>query len=180
MEAKGELAALRQVYSDDNARVKAAQARIDELQRQVNVMGGFSSNGKSGSESKSLYPSAAELPNLGYSYSELERRVKVDEDLWDTLTRQYEAARVAEAKEVPTVHVLDAATIPEKKSAPFRALIMVVGTFLSFVFACVGVIAFETWKQMDPQNEAKQLVEDVLFATSRWVPFLHRAQKARA
>jgi uncharacterized protein involved in exopolysaccharide biosynthesis len=170
IEARGELAALRQIYSEDNARVKSAEARIAELQRQVTQMGGFSAtNGSPTEQSKALYPSAAELPTLGLTYTDLERRVKVDGAVWESLTQQYEVARVAEAKEIPTVRVLDVGAVPEKKTAPFRALIMLVGTMLSLVIGCLAVVGLKAWREMDSQNEMKQLVQDVIAYISKLI-----------
>lgn len=162
IESRSELAALRQAYSEDNTRVKAAQARVAELERQINMMGGLSGNnsdpGKAGS---TPYPTATELPTLGLTFADLQRKVRVDEELWAALTKQYEAAKVDEVKEIPTVLVLDAGAVPERKSAPTRWLIMVIGTLLSFCVGCLVAFGLEHWNAMDPQSEPKRLVLDV-------------------
>jgi capsule polysaccharide export protein KpsE/RkpR len=158
--ARSNLAALRQSYSPDNARVKAAQAQIDELQREVNTMGGLpGEKGSNGGDS--LYPTAAALPTLGLTYSNLERTVKEDEALWETLTKEYEMAKVQEAKEIPKIRVLDLARVPPRKSAPTRWLIMVIGTLLSFCFACAMVPLSEAWRRMDGEAEPKKLLLDM-------------------
>ncbi|MDR3717135.1 MAG: GNVR domain-containing protein, partial [Puia sp.] len=95
------------------------------------------------------------------------RRVRVDEALWEALTKEYEAAKVEEVKQIPTVHVLDIANVPQRKSAPTRWLIMVVGTTVSFVVACLLVLLMNLWQQMDPQEEPKKIVTEALDA------FLH-------
>jgi len=163
--ARSELAASRQVYSEDNFRVKAAEARIAELQRQLNQMGGIAGgSGAKGNSSQALYPNATELPALGLTYADLNRKVKVDEELWEALTKQYEAAKVDEVKAVPTVRVLDLGIVPEKKSAPTRWLIMVVGAILSFLIGCLAMIGLEYWNEMAPENEPKKLVQEIAFA----------------
>ena len=70
----------------------------------------------------------SELPALGLTYYDLDRKMRVEEALWEALTKQYEAAKVEEAAEIPTVHVLDVANIPERKSAPSRRSIVATGT----------------------------------------------------
>ena len=50
--------------------------------------------------------------------------MKVQETVYDLLTQQYELARIQEAKEIPTVNVIDPANVPEKKSFPPRLLII--------------------------------------------------------
>jgi uncharacterized protein involved in exopolysaccharide biosynthesis len=162
--ARSDAAGLRQAYSEDNVRVKAAEARIAELQRQLNQMGGTSSgSGGKGTGGQSLYPNATELPGLGLTYADLDRKVKVDEELWEALTKQYEAAKVDEVKALPTARVLDVGIVPEKKSAPTRWLIMVIGTILSFLIGCLVVIGLEHWNAMDPQDEWKKLAQEIAF-----------------
>jgi uncharacterized protein involved in exopolysaccharide biosynthesis len=162
--ARSELAALQQTYSEDNVRVRAARARIAELQLQLGSVLG-ATEGNKNDLSGSSYPSISELPALGVNYSDLGRRVRVEEALWEALTRQYEAAKVQEAREIPTVRVLDAANVPQHKSSPFRALIMIFGTMLSFIAACIYVLAASFWQGMDEQDERKILVTDIVSNT---------------
>jgi uncharacterized protein involved in exopolysaccharide biosynthesis len=74
------------------------------------------------------------LPALGVTYSELYREVKLREVVFETLTQQYEMAKIAEAKETPSVKVLDPSNLPEKKSGPHRLSIALLGGILSFAF----------------------------------------------
>jgi uncharacterized protein involved in exopolysaccharide biosynthesis len=166
--ARSELAALQQTYSEDNIRVRAAHARIAELQSQMgNVLG--SRDGDKNDVSGSSYPSISELPALGVTYTDLARRVRVEEALWETLTRQYEAARVQEAKEIPVVRVLDVANVPQHKSSPFRTLIMIFGTMLSFIAACIYVLATAFWQEIDELDERKILVTDIVSAMQNFL-----------
>ena len=113
------------MYSDDNVRVREARARIDELQSQLRKMGGI--GGKvDGSDQKSdqLYPSIRELPILGVTYSDLYRQLTMQEAIYETLTKQYELAKVEEAKEIPPIKVLDEPQVPERKSSPHRSVIV--------------------------------------------------------
>ncbi len=65
--AQSELEGLKQIYTDNNVRVRAVQARIDELRHQLEKMGGKgeSVTEVSGQPSDSLYPSLRKLPLLG-------------------------------------------------------------------------------------------------------------------
>ena len=55
------------------------------------------------------------LPLLGVKWADLYRQTKIRETVVELLTQQYEMARIQEAKEIPSVKVLDPASIPEKK-----------------------------------------------------------------
>jgi uncharacterized protein involved in exopolysaccharide biosynthesis len=163
--ARSDLAGLRQAYSEDNVRVRTASARVQELQRQVNMITGQSPKGGfKVSTSDSDYPSVGELPILGLTYADLDRRVRVEESLWEALTKQYEAAKVEEAREIPTVRVLDVANVPQRKSSPIRSRIVILGTLLSFVVAFVVVRETTAWEELDAQDERKKLVTAMIGA----------------
>jgi len=155
--ARSELAGLQQAYSEDNVRVRAAKARIAELQQQMDKMMG--STGEPGPDaSDSAYPSVSELPALGLTYYDLERKMSVEEVLWVALTKQYEAAKVQEAKEIPTVRVLDAANVPQRKSSPHISVIMILGTLLALSAAFIAVLTVSVWERTDARDERKKLV----------------------
>ena len=162
MDGRSQLAALRQTYSEDNNLVKAAEARNAELQREINATGGTPDrNGSATAGGGSVYPTVGELPALGLTYYDLERKVNVDEALWESLTKEYETAKFEEAREIPTLHVLDAAEIPRIKSGPNRKLMILTGTLISFVLACLLVLVLNYWEQVDPEAEPKKLLMEM-------------------
>ena len=64
-------------------------------------------------------------------YADKFRQLKVEEAVYETLTKQFELAKVQEAKEIPSVKVLDQPEVPERNSFPPRTLIIFVGTACS-------------------------------------------------
>jgi len=158
--AQSELEGLRQIYSDNNVRVRAVRARIAELQAKLQQMGNgdLSANGSDASDS--LYPSIRKLPLLGVTYAELYRNNKIQETVYELLTQQCELAKVQEAKETPSVKVLDPALKPEKKSFPPRLLIMFIGAFLAMAVGTVWVLGKDRWDNLDPEHPAKLLAHD--------------------
>ncbi len=163
IDGRSQLAALRQTLSESNSKVRALEAHNAELQRQLNLMGGLpQGSGANADTDKSPYPTADELPTLGLTYYDLEREMRVEEALWEALTKQYEAAKVEEAEELPTVRVLDVAEIPARKSGPSRRLIVGSGALISLAAACIAVLLGMFWEAMDPQDEPKRLLTDVI------------------
>jgi uncharacterized protein involved in exopolysaccharide biosynthesis len=173
MAARGELAALRQVYSADSLRVRAVNARIAELERERDKLTGQPAGPTAGS-GDSDYPTLRQLPALGLTSADLTRRVRVEEVLWETLTKQYEMAKVQEAKEIPTVRVLDAANVPQRRSAPVRSTIVILGTILSLLAGAVSVLAISIWQNMDAGDERKQLARELLSPALGWLRRLLR------
>ena len=176
MAAQSELQSLAQIYTSNNVRVRALQARVDELKRQLQQLGGTDSSLLSDATSSTeLYPSIRKLPLLGVQWADLYRRMKVQETVYDLLTQQYELARIQEAKEIPTVNVIDPANVPEKKSFPPRLLIILTLTTLSVAIAAISVIASARWREVDPRDPGKRLsmriwnrsIESVRFTATR-------------
>lgn len=161
--AESELHGLEAIYTDQNVRVKALRARVSELRTQLGKLGGEagSAGALSSKSDPSLYPSIRQLPVLGVTYADLYRRTKIQETVYELLTQQYELAKVQEAKEIPSVKVLDAAVVPTKKSFPPRAAFTAVGAALFLLGACAWIFANRTYAAIDPQDPRKQLAEEV-------------------
>lgn len=162
--ARAQLAALRQSYTADNVRVRAVEAQVNALQDQVDKLIGNSVTRSTAGEDETAtsdYPSLTELPALELATSDLDRRVRVDELLWETLTKQYEAAKVEEEREIPTVRFLDPPSVPQRKSFPPRTAIVLLGTMLSFFTGCILLLVSSYWQQLDPQDERRLLVADI-------------------
>jgi uncharacterized protein involved in exopolysaccharide biosynthesis len=166
-----QLEGLRQIYTENNVRVRALQARVNELQRQLQKMGGKpeSAEDNGSTETEDLYPSIRRLPVLGVQYADLFRRQRIQEAVYETLTKQYELAKVEEARETPSVKVLDVGDVPERKSFPPRTLFALLGMIFFFSVGCVWVLASAKWQQIDPRHPGKMLAEEI-FDTVRRQP----------
>src|SRR4029077_127180 len=70
--AQSELSGLQQIYTGNNVRVRAAEARIKELQQKLNEFGGAGTHDELEGD-HSLYPSIRKLPLLGVRYADLYR-----------------------------------------------------------------------------------------------------------
>src|SRR5581483_6104099 len=109
--ARAQLDALKQTYTDENIRVKSAQAHVDELERELaRINSGQQPQGAK--DTSNPYPSVKSLPLLGVKWTDLYRNTKIHETVVELLTQQYEMARIQEAKEATTVKVLDPASWP--------------------------------------------------------------------
>lgn len=159
-----ELEGLRQIYTDSNVRVRAAQARVDELRRQLEKLGGKSDTDDAVNErtDQLMYPTIRKLPLLGVDYADLFRRTRIQEAVFETLTREYELAKVEEVKETPSVKVLDPANIPEEKKYPRRLWIILGGTLFSLLGGAAWVFAGTKWNQIDPADPGKILAQEVV------------------
>jgi uncharacterized protein involved in exopolysaccharide biosynthesis len=158
--AEAEASGLEKIYTVNNVRVKALNARIGELREQLQKLGGSNSPADVKNDT-SLYPSIRKLPLLGVTYADLYRRTRIEETVYELLTQQYELAKVQEAKEIPAVKVLDEAVIPTVKTSPHRVAITEIGSILFLLGAAVWVLFRKRWDAMDPQDPGKVLAEEM-------------------
>jgi capsule polysaccharide export protein KpsE/RkpR len=164
-----ELEGLRQIYTENNVRVRSVQARIDELRRQLQKLGRkpvdipyeSSNKGDAGGQTSDPYPTLRQLPLLGVEWADLYRRSQVEEAVFETLTKQYELAKVEEVRETPSVKVLDPADVPERKSSPPRTILVAVGTGLVLFVTCVWILGRARWQQIDPNHPGKMLAQEI-------------------
>jgi hypothetical protein len=87
--------------------------------------------------------------------------MKIQETVYELLSQQYELSRIEEAKEIPTVNVIDPANLPEKKSWPPRLLIMGLLTIMALTGAVAWIVGSARWKRVDPHDPNKMFAESV-------------------
>ena len=179
--AQTELQGLREIYADQNVRVRAMEARIEELQRQLQKLGGKESSSTNQSlDPSSLYPTIRRLPILGVQYADLLRNTKVQEAVFEALTQEYELAKVAEAKEIPSVKVLDPPNVAERKAFPPRRMITIFGGLLIFAAGAAWVIAKQRWERTDPRDLRKSFVLKVSNELRQDLRWLSRYGRGRS
>ena len=163
--AQAELSGLQQIYTSNNVRVRSAEARVNELQKKLNEIGGgdVTSNAN---QPNALYPSIRRLPILGVTYADLFRQTKIEETVFELLTQQYELAKVQEAKEIPSVKVLDVAMVPTKKSFPPRGTITIIGTLLGLAVAMTWILAKKRWDAAEASDPGKVFATE-MYTTMR-------------
>ncbi|MGB7728235.1 MAG: GNVR domain-containing protein [Candidatus Acidiferrum sp.] len=175
--AESQLKGLQAIYTDNNVRVRAVQGRITELRHQMDKLGGSAQDqnkvGASANSGDSTHPSLQSLPLLGVTYADLYRRMQIQEAVYESLTQQFELAKVQEAKETPSVKVLDPATVPQRRSFPPRLLIMFLCAFVALMATASFLIGRQRWMAINPDDSTKLLAQQVfqtMNATMPWAP----------
>jgi uncharacterized protein involved in exopolysaccharide biosynthesis len=131
-----QLAALRDAATEENPDVIRLHSEISDLQGQLARM-------EKGSGNDSLSIPTSKVPAVQLEYVRKEREVKYHEALFDMLSRQYEAARLDEARDAPVLQVLDPASYPDTQSSPKRWYIMLGGLVFGLFAGCVWVLIRE-------------------------------------
>jgi uncharacterized protein involved in exopolysaccharide biosynthesis len=129
-----------QTYSGSgNVDLIAAQQELSSLRAQLSKLGG----GQSGNIGDPIVPQG-KLPQVGLEYVRKTREVRYNETLFEILARQYEAAKLDEAREGAIIQVVDRAMPPDYKSGPSRLSYLLVG----FALGLFGSTAWVLWRGM--------------------------------
>ena len=112
-----QLKVMSSYLSPDNPELARLRSAVEELKKQLYVLGS-GTGGKGMMPGDRLHPAMITVPTLVLDYGRLVRELKVQEAVYTLLTSQYEQAKLAEARDTPTVQVLDPAIPAERKSRP--------------------------------------------------------------
>ena len=135
MQAQAEMSVKKKDFSESSRLIKQLEAEIDGFQRQYAAM----STGKDGGDAD-FYVPFQQLPEVAREMAGHLRKVKVLEQVILFLSQQYYQDRVQEARDTPTVQVLDEAVPAIQRTSPRRALYMIMTVFFSLVFASLFVM----------------------------------------
>lgn len=124
--------------SPDNPDLSRVRSSIQELRKQLGLMES-GRGGKGAPAGGRLHPAMVTVPDLALQYGRLLRELKVQETLYALLTSQYEQAKITEARDTPTVQVLDPPVPADKQIKPrpvfYAAVAGVAGLCLAIVLA---------------------------------------------
>ena len=140
-----QLATARRQFTESSQEVKTLRTSISNIKAQIAKLEGMGSN--------SSIPSVGSMPIIGQEHVRLMREFKTQETLVELLTRQYEMARLSEAKDDAPFQVIQKAREPERKSKPHRSLIVFVATFAAFICSIYIAFVLENIEKMPDQHK---------------------------
>jgi uncharacterized protein involved in exopolysaccharide biosynthesis len=95
----------------------------------------------------------------GIEYIRKLRDVKYFETIFDLLARQYEIAKVDEARQGATVQIVDRAIVPDRRSSPKRTLIVLGAVVLGLFFGVAWAFAKEGLTRLSNNPEEHSRLE---------------------
>ena len=96
---------------------------------------------------RSYFPSFDRLPELGLELARRLRRLKIEEAVYRLLVEEYQKARIEEARDTPTVQVLDTANPPELRSRPKRKMIVIFGGIVGLGWSTLFSVFLSGWRE---------------------------------
>jgi tyrosine-protein kinase Etk/Wzc len=142
-----QIGAMKSFATESNPDLARAQRELSGLQAQLRKM----ERDKLSGDGDILVPTGR-VPEAGLEYIRKFRDVKYNETLFELVAKQYELARLDEAKDASLIQVVDKAVEPDKKARPKRALICAIVTILAGFLALLWVYQREAHAQGGPDR----------------------------
>lgn len=138
-----ELQGMRTYATDDNPEVIEDRQQLAELQAQLAKLGGSGGDTASG-----LIVPKDKVPEAGIEYVRRMRDVKYYDTVSDLIARQYEIAKLDEARQGAAIQVVDLAVPPDKRSFPKLPLSVAVAAAVGLFASCLWVLAAEAFERL--------------------------------
>src|SRR6476661_1748589 len=146
-----QIGAMRSFAAEDNPELHRTERELDAMRRELARLEGSGST----AAMRDANSGGKGLDNL-----RLLRDLKYNELLYELIAKQYEVARIDEAKNSGLIQVLDAAVEPDRKSKPRRSILVLLWTFAALVLALVWAAIAESLSRAkaDPHRAARMSV----------------------
>lgn len=138
-EREVQIQGMQSYATGENAQLQQAQQELANLRAQLAKLGG-SEDGLNGG----LLVPKGKVPEASLKYIRAYREVKYNETIFEILARQFEAAKLDEAKQGALVQIVDPAIVPDRRSFPKRFLIVLGASAFGLLLGAV-VALFQSW-----------------------------------
>ena len=156
-----QLQGMRSYATEDNPQVVTAEQQLAALKAQLAKLSGSDAN----SSSEIIVPKG-NIPAAGMEYLRSLRDVRYYETIEQLIAKQFEMAKLDEARQGAIVQVADVAVPPDKRSFPKRTITVVIAALLALFFAC-GYSLAANRIQLMKSNPAESKRFDALRAIFR-------------
>jgi tyrosine-protein kinase Etk/Wzc len=156
-----QIRAMRSFATGDNPDVQMAEQELAGLRVQQEKMGATE-----GASNELLIPKG-NMQQAGLEYVRKLRDVKYFETIFNLLARQYEAAKVDEARQGALVQVVDPAIAPDRHSSPMRTLIVLGSAFFGLLGGVLWVLAAEGMGHLSRNPAERERLDTLKMLFSR-------------
>jgi uncharacterized protein involved in exopolysaccharide biosynthesis len=151
-----QLSALSSYETDSNPEVLLAKRQLAALQSQLKQLGGSESG-----SSHELIALKGQLPEAGLVYIRKLREVKYQETIFDLLAKQYESAKLDEARHGAVIQVVDPAVVPDLRSSPLRTFIVLGALIAGAVLGILIVWLRHSWSKFRSQPAGRSRLDAI-------------------
>jgi len=133
----------KDAFNPEHSKLEQLKKEIEEFKFKLNELENGSINELPDDK---LFLTISDIPDLGLTHLRLQRELEIQTELFKFLTMEYEEAKIEEAKDIPTVQVLDIAKVPERKSKPRRVLLVISILLVCFIGNSLVIITYVNYQ----------------------------------
>jgi uncharacterized protein involved in exopolysaccharide biosynthesis len=104
-------------------------------------------------------PTLEEIPELALELVRLKRMVGIETSVYTMLLKEYEKSRFEEARDTPTVQVMDRAAVPNLRSRPKRKTLVIIGALVGLGWSAFLALLITVWRE---NRERSRVFTDVV------------------
>ncbi len=138
-----QLQQLRSVATEQNEKVSEMESGLAALRAQLSK----AERGANDTQTSDYFLAAGKVPAAGLEYIRTTRDLRYHEALFEALSKQYEMARLEEAKAPALLQVIDRAVPLDKKTWPPRTLLVLISGLVSAVIVIGWALAQDAWRR---------------------------------
>jgi tyrosine-protein kinase Etk/Wzc len=151
---------MRSFAAEDNPELVLAKQELASLQSQLQQLAGSQHDSES-----DIILSRGKVTSSGLDYIRRLRDVKYRETVFELLAKEFEIAKLDEAREGSIVQVVDPAITSDKRSSPHRMLIIIASTVLAVFVAVFWVLLQQSWDRTFAVRENRRRLQAI---KDRW------------
>jgi len=149
-EREVQLRVLRMSATDQNPAVIRLNSELRGLRAELARM----ESTQGGTPGSAVDLPVGRIPEAAVDYVRARRELKLQETLLEGMLRQYEIAKLDEAKEGPVLQQVDIALVPDYKSRPSRSLIIIASTLAALLLVSTWVVVRRYVATLDAEDPA--------------------------
>jgi uncharacterized protein involved in exopolysaccharide biosynthesis len=142
-----ELRGLRSFSTESNPDVEMAENQLAGLKQEAAKMG------SAGSAKNSADLGLQDIAGAGSEYLSAEHELQYRQIMFDLMLKQYDAARLDEAKFASVVQVVESAIPPQQRTSPHRSMIVLEFSGMGFAGACFTIFIMDFLKRNPQLNQ---------------------------
>jgi len=154
-----QLGILRSYANENHPGVLELEARIRERRR---VLGDLRTG--DGADASGMAPSLGDLPELGIELARLMREVEMQNGVYYLLSQELESAKIQEARDTPTIQILDTPRPADRRTRPQRKLMVAIGVLLGLLIGIIMALHREFLETTDASHPARRNIDAAMSA----------------
>ena len=151
-----ELEFSKQFFSEANLKIENLEVKNKILNKKIEEL-----EKKSGNLKPQYILSIDDISDISLQYSQIMLNLRIQKEIYNYLYPQFEAAKIDELKDLPTLEIIDKAVPAGKRSKPKRAIICIISFICALLFSSLFALILDAIKSLKNDDDRYDKVQDI-------------------